>query len=79
VQWLFKDTGGTGDLFGYHPYEADISAKRWIERILLANEFNSAYKRIVLKQDRFCISWTASGVGTATYRMKLVDVVVAAP
>jgi len=79
VQLIYKDTGGTDEDFSNHPYESNDNAKRWTERTYVANINHSSAIRIGLINRRFCVGWTASGAGTALYRIKVAGCIVATP
>jgi len=77
-QWTILDTGGTEYAYT-HPWEAYAAAKlsRWREPVANITFYGESSVKLI--QRRFCIRWTASGAGTATYRLELKGYRIAIP
>ncbi len=80
VHFNIKDTGGAGETCWVHPWETDSAAKRQPVGTQVANQWlQFAAMSIPLIQRRFCFARTASGAGTLSFRLKIVEVVEAGP
>lgn len=79
LYWDVKDTGGAGQNAILHPYEADSPSKRFLHLTQVANVAFRGYALVSLAQRRFCTLWLASGAGTFTTYLKIMEAIVATP
>jgi len=78
IAW--RDSGAANLDLTTHPYKTNANSNRRGVKLQVANVYtNTTTPPIPLLENRFCMSWAASGAGTANTTVRLAEEGVAAP
>jgi hypothetical protein len=77
---VIRDTGAADVQFFWHPYESNVTPKRFRARTQVANVYlDTPFLQVPLKENRYCSAWDASGGNTAFMLSRVVGLGIAAP